>query len=212
MSAVHGHRWFAAFWDRMVKVESGTVRKMRDETLAGLGGRVLEIGAGNGANFHRYPETVTEIVATEPDPYMIERAEESAKELGRPITITQAPAESLPYGDGEFDAVVSTLVLCTVTDLPKALAEARRVLKPGGELRFFEHVRYDGGFGAFLQDTVRPVWGWVGAGCRPNQDTESAIRAAGFEIKELNHFKSGPPVPPMCFTRPCIQGVAVSTP
>lgn len=209
MSTQRGHRWFAAFWARMVKAEPARVKHLRDQTLAGLTGKVLEIGAGNGANFHRYPDTVTELVATEPDPYMIEHAEECAKQLERPITVKQAPAESLPCDDGEFDAVVSTLVLCTVSDPAKTLAEIRRVLKPGGELRFFEHVRYDGGFGAFLQDAVHPVWNWVGAGCRPNQDTESVLNAAGFQFRELNHLKVSPPIPPMCFTRPCIQGIAV---
>jgi ubiquinone/menaquinone biosynthesis C-methylase UbiE len=204
-----GHRWFAAFWKRMVKAEPRFVQELRDRTLAGLSGRVLEIGAGNGANFHRYPDAVSEIVATEPDPYMLRDAEETASQLKRSVTLKQASAESLPFADGEFDAVVSTLVLCTVQDPEKALAEIRRVLKPGGELRFFEHVRYDGGFGAFLQDAARPVWHWVGAGCRPNQDTEAIMRSAGFEFRELQHVKASPPIPPMCFTRPCIQGAAI---
>lgn len=193
----------------MVKAEPRFVRKLRDRTLAGLSGRVLEIGAGNGANFHRYPETVTEIVATEPDPYMLRDAEEHTRSLDRPIVLKQAPAESLPFEDGEFDAVVSTLVLCTVGDPAKALSEVRRVLKPDGELRFFEHVRYAGGLGAFVQDAIKPVWNWVGAGCRPNQDTESMIRSAGFDFRELHHVNASPPIPPMCFTRPCIQGAAV---
>jgi SAM-dependent methyltransferase len=209
MSGERGHRWFAAFWARMVRVEPAAVQRLRDQTLAGLSGRVLEIGAGNGANFHRYPEAVTEIVATEPDPYMIERAEQTARELHRTITIRQAPAESLPFTDAEFDAVVSTLVLCTVSNPAKALGEVRRVLKPGGELRVFEHVRHKGGIGAWVQDRAEPLWTWLGAGCHPNRDTAPAIEAAGFQFRELNRVNGSPPIPPMCLTRPCIQGTAV---
>lgn len=209
MSEKQGHRWFAAFWERMVKAEPAKIRKLRDKTLAGLSGRVLEVGAGNGANFHRYPDTVTEIVASEPDPYMIERAEKRAAMIDRPIKIVQAPAEALPFTDGEFDAVVSTLVLCSVPDVGQALAEIQRVLKPGGELRFFEHVRYENPFGSRVQDVLQPVWTWLGAGCRPNRDTEAAIVDAGFVMQQVDHLSGSPPIPPLCLTRPCIQGAAV---
>lgn len=209
MTEKQGHRWFATFWERMVKAEPTKIRKLRDKTLAGLSGRVLEVGAGNGANFHRYPDTVTEIVASEPDPYMIERAEKRAATMARPIKIVQAPAEALPFTDGEFDAVVSTLVLCSVPDVGHALAEIQRVLKPGGDLRFFEHVRYENPIGSMVQDVLQPVWTWLGAGCHPNRDTEAAIVEAGFVIQQVDHLSGSPPIPPMCLTRPCIQGAAV---
>jgi SAM-dependent methyltransferase len=122
-----GHKWFAAYWDRMTRMESRGLQELRDRTVSGLAGRVLEIGAGNGANFHRYPATVTQLVATEPDPYMLERARKRAAEINRPIELHQAPAEDLPLEDASFDAAVSILVLCSASDLAQALAEVKRV-------------------------------------------------------------------------------------
>lgn len=209
MAPVSGHKWFAAFWDRMVKMEGRAVRKARTETLEGLRGRVLEIGCGNGANFSLYPAQVTELVATEPDPYMIERAQKRAAELDQNIEVQQAPAERLPFEDASFDAAVCTLVLCTVPSQEQALLEIKRILKPGGELRFFEHVRYHNRIGAFAQDIILPIWRWIGAGCHPNRDTASAIRAAGFEMRDLRSLTVVPPLPPMCIARPCILGVAI---
>lgn len=204
-----GHKWFAAYWERMVKIEPRALQKLRDETVASLSGRVLEIGAGNGANFPRYPSSVTALVATEPDPYMIERARKLAADLGRPIDLHQAPAEELPFEDSSFDAVVSILVLCSVTDQPKALAEIKRVLKPGGQLRFIEHVRFDGAIGGAYQDLLAPVWRWLGAGCNPNRRTADAIADAGFTVESARRFKLAPPVPPLCVTRPAVAGTAV---
>jgi ubiquinone/menaquinone biosynthesis C-methylase UbiE len=204
-----GHKWFAVYWDRMTRMESRALQKLRDDTVAGLFGRVLEIGAGTGANFRRYPDTVTDLVATEPDPHMIERARKHAAELGRPIELHQAPAEELPFEDASFDAVVSILVLCSVTDLPNALGEIRRVLKPGGQLRFIEHVRFDGAVGGAFQDLMAPAWRWLGAGCNPNRRTAVAITEAGFSMKTSRRFKLAPPVPPLCVTRPAIAGTAV---
>src|SRR5574341_128480 len=189
MTAQKGHKWFAAYWDRMTRMESRGLQKLRDHTVAGLGGRVLEIGAGTGANFRRYPDTVTDLVATEPDPHMLERARRHATELGRPIQLHLAPAEELPFEDDSFDAVVSVLVLCSVTDLPKALSEIKRVLKPGGQLRFIEHVRFDGALGGAYQDLLAPVWRWLGAGCNPNRRTADAIADAGFTIESSRRFK-----------------------
>lgn len=204
-----GHKWFAAFWDRMVKMESPALRQARRETLGGLSGRVMEIGCGNGANFPLYPDTVTELIATEPDPYMLKRARRAAEDSPVPVKVVGATAEKLPLEDGQVDSVVSTLVLCTVPDQRVALKEIMRVLRPGGELHFLEHVRFQGGPGAALQDLVTPAWRWIGAGCHPNRDTTSVIRAAGFEMVEQKELRPTPPLPPMCIVRRVVQGVAV---
>src|SRR5439155_19115331 len=144
-----GHPWFAAVFDRLsAPMERGFMREVRTDLVGGARGRVLEIGCGTGASFPYYGASATEIVATEPDPYMLERARKRAEEVGRAIDIRQAPAEDLPFADGSFDTVVSTLVLCTVRDPAAALAEVRRVLEPGGELHFCEHGRFENAVGA----------------------------------------------------------------
>ncbi len=204
-----GHKWFAAYWDRMLKMEPRGMQELRDHAVAGLSGRVLEVGAGTGGNFSRYPPSVTELVATEPDPYMLERARKRAAGLERPVELHEAPAEHLPFEDASFDAVVSMLVLCSVNDTPRALAEIKRVLKPGGELRFLEHVRYDGWFGGACQDLLAPAWRWLGAGCNPNRRTAEAIADAGFTIAEIHRFKLAPRIPPLSVTRPGVVGTAV---
>ncbi len=180
--AEHGHRWFAALYDRMsASEERGFMGRMRRALLSDLRGDVLEIGAGTGANFPHYPATVR-VTATEPDPYMRRRAQSKLAALGRAeIALLEAPAERLTAADASADVVVSTLVLCTVADAPRALAEIARVLRPGGQLRFIEHVR-GAGVGARARDMITPVWKRVGAGCHPNRRTEEAMRAAGFVV------------------------------
>ena len=117
------------------------VAEHRRELLAGISGRVVEIGAGTGANFAHYPEGVREIVAVEPEPYLRARAATAATDVISPVRVVDAVADQLPFEDGSFDVAVSSLVLCSVADQPAALAELHRVLRPGGELRFYEHVR-----------------------------------------------------------------------
>ena len=201
-----GHKWFAICWTWMVNHEPRSIRKVREEVVGGARGRVLEVGCGPGANFPHYPNAVAELIATDPDPYMLERARKRAADASRPIDIRQVPAEALPFEDSSFDTVVCTSVICNVRDPQKALSEMRRVLKPGGEYRFFEHVRYDGGIGGLWQDAIKPVWGWLGAGCRPNQDTARLIQEAGFQIQQLEKLTPSLLIDP---TRPCIKGVAV---
>lgn len=189
-----GHRWFAAIFDRMGRTEErGFLGQMRSHLLLGVSGDVLEIGAGTGANFAHYPAGAR-VVALEPDPFMLRRAEQKVAELGLSnVTLQRAPAESLPFPDASFDAVVSTLVLCTVQDVARCLAEMRRVLRPGGSVLFIEHVRAQGWFGR-LQDLIRPVWSWFGAGCQPNRRTEDTFRHAGWDvtIDERHTFRSVP--------------------
>src|SRR5262249_9440351 len=146
----------------------------RDRVLAGLTGRVIEIGAGNGLNFGHYPETVTEVVAVEPDDTLRKMAEAAADLARVRVRVVAGHATELPADDASFDAAVASLVLCSVSDVGGALAEMRRVLKPGGELRFFEHVRSNRLVFGMLQDAITPLWSRAGGGCHPNRDTAAA--------------------------------------
>ncbi len=209
---MEGHKWFASLYDRMqASAERSYMRRVREEIAGGARGRVLEVGAGTGASFRYYNDHAEEVVATEPDPFMLERARRRAENLGRSIELRQAAAEELPFEDGSFDTVVSTTVMCTVTDPARALSEVRRVLKPSGELRIYEHVRYDHAFGAFWQDLATPVWRWFAAGCHPNRDIVSLVREAGFEFERLELTKPLSSIPPMVFARPHITGIARPT-
>jgi ubiquinone/menaquinone biosynthesis C-methylase UbiE len=189
--AKKGHRWFASYYDRiMARSERSDLGRWRAELLAGLSGDVVEIGAGTGANFAHYPPGA-HAVALEPDPYMASRAE-----ARRPanVEVKIAPAERLPLDAASFDAAVVTLVLCTVDDPRASLTELRRVLRPGGEMRFIEHVAPSGALGIVTR-IVQPVYGWIAAGCQLSRHTEQAIRDAGLTIERLDHAKlNGLPV------------------
>ena len=190
------HPLFARMWTLVLSrgAEHSGAAEHRDELLAGLRGRVLELGAGNGLNFRHYPAAVTEVLAVEPEPYLRRRAEEAAREGRVPVTVVAGLADELPAGDGEFDAAVASLVLCTVPDQARALAELRRVLRPGGELRFYEHVVAHDNRGAAVQRRLDGlgIWPRLGAGCHLARDTATAIEAAGFEIERCRRFRFGP--------------------
>jgi SAM-dependent methyltransferase len=179
----------------------------RRSVLVHARGRVLEIGAGVGFNVRHYPEDVEEIVVTEPGAGLLRRAEARAAESGRDVRAIRARAEKLPFEDDSFDTVVSTLVLCSVRDQDEALAEIRRVLKPGGRLLFIEHVRADDPKLAQWQDRLDRPWGVVAMGCHANRATLGRIEAAGFEIEELRHGEL-PKSPSL--VRPMILGRAVA--
>jgi ubiquinone/menaquinone biosynthesis C-methylase UbiE len=169
---------------------------------------VIEIGAGNGLNFAHYPHEVDEVVAVEPEPYLRARAQEAAADAPVKVTVVDGTADQLPGADGEFDAAVASLVLCTVPDQSGALAEARRVLRPGGELRFYEHVRADDPRLARWQDRLaKRIFPAVGGGCHPNRETQAAIAAAGFEIERARHFE-WKPGPGLGVVAPHVIGVA----
>jgi SAM-dependent methyltransferase len=159
---------FLAFGERR-----GMAQRRR-RLLTGLTGRVLEIGAGTGLNLGSYPDGV-ELVLTEPDAGMRRRLEDRVS-AERRAQVVAAGAEALPFADGAFDAVVSTLVLCTVPDPDAALAEVRRVLRPGGELRFIEHVRAEGRGLRWLQNRLNAPWRAFAEGCECNRDTLGTIR------------------------------------
>lgn len=188
MSNEAGHRWFAAIYGLMGPICDRGLRPLRASVVGAARGRVLEIGAGTGLNFPYYTEAES-VVATEPDPFMLRRARKQARgqarKLGLTIEFRQCTAEALPLPDASFDTVVSTLTLCTVGEPARALAEVRRVLKPGGVFRFIEHVRGRGAFQRRVQDVLTPVWCRLGAGCHLNRETAAGIEAAGFDITEL---------------------------
>lgn len=180
----------------------------RTRALAGLAGSVIEVGAGNGLNFAHYPAGVTRVLAVEPAPYLRRAAGQQAAHAPVPVDITEGVAERLPAADGAFDAAVVTLVLCSVADQGTALAELRRVLRPGGELRFIEHVRADtAGLRRVQRALDATVWPALGGGCHTGRDTLAAIAAAGFTVTRHEAFRfpvTQVPLP----TAPHVWGIA----
>jgi ubiquinone/menaquinone biosynthesis C-methylase UbiE len=170
----------------------------RRRLLAGLSGTVCEVGAGQGLNFAHYPDTVTRVIAIEPEPTLRAHAIDAASRSLIGIEVLDGRADALPVPDESCDAVVASLVLCSIADQRDALEEARRVLKPGGELRFYEHVRSTHATVALLEDAITPLWSRMAGGCHPNRDTVAAIREAGFDITEVDQFGFSPQrlVPP----------------
>lgn len=187
------HPRFARMYERIsADSERRGTAAHRDRALAGLSGRVIEVGAGNGMNFTHYPQTVSEVVAVEPDDHLRALAATAAARAPVPVQVVAGHADGLPYGDASFDAGVASLVLCSVPDPVRSLAELRRVIRPGGELRFFEHVRSDRALIGLLQDLVTPVWSRAGGGCHLNRDLAADIAAAGFGIEQLDRFAYRP--------------------
>jgi ubiquinone/menaquinone biosynthesis C-methylase UbiE len=162
----------------------------RRALLAGLTGRVVELGAGNGLNFSHYPDSVDEVIAIEPEPTLRGAAEEAASHASARISVQAGTADALPLGDGAVDAAVASLVLCSVPDQAAALAELRRVIKPGGELRFYEHViaNRQPKRGLLTMADRSGLWPAITGGCHPARDTGPAIEAAGFVIEESERF------------------------
>ncbi|WP_426403124.1 class I SAM-dependent methyltransferase [Streptomyces sp. R-07] len=204
------HPLFARFYARFsVSADTrGGLGALRTELLAGLSGRVVEIGAGNGLNFAHYPAGVTEVVAVEPEPHLRGLAEEAARGADVPVTVLPGTAEALPGPDGAFDAAVASLVLCTVRNVPEVLAELRRVLRPGGELRFFEHgVADTPGLARVQRGLDRTVWPLLFGGCHTSRSPLAAIEAAGFDLVSYRSFdvpEQGPRLP----SSPCVLGTA----
>jgi ubiquinone/menaquinone biosynthesis C-methylase UbiE len=187
------HPLFARLFDRMAsRTDEQGAAEHRARLLAGLSGRVIDVGAGNGLNFPHYPATVTDLLAVEPEGYLRAKAEQVAADARVPVKVVDGIAEQLPAEDASFDAAVASLVLCSVPDQAEALAEMRRVVRPGGELRFYEHVLSEARGLARLQNAVAWFWPFVGGGCHPNRDTVGAIARAGFEIKRCERFAFRP--------------------
>lgn len=201
---------FARFFDRFVARDKGRGEdELRRELLAGLAGEVVEVGPGNGINFEHYPASVAELVAVEPEPYLRGRAAETARSAPVPVRVLDGSAAALPLASGSVDAVVVAGVLCSVPDQSAALAEFRRVLRPGGELRFYEHVRSRRARFARYQAAVDLLWPRLMGGCRTNRATLAAIEAGGFRIERVRGF--GFPAEARAYpVAPRILGIAVS--
>jgi ubiquinone/menaquinone biosynthesis C-methylase UbiE len=185
------HPVFARLYSRLSPgVERKGGAEHRTELLEGVSGRVVEIGAGNGLNFAHYPAAVSEVVAVEPEPYLRERAADAAATAPVPVRVVDGVADALPAEDGTFDAAVASLVLCSVPDQATALAEIRRVLRPGGELRFYEHVVSDRPRTARTQRRLDDwgLWPRLAGGCHAARDTTAAIEVAGYRIERCRRF------------------------
>lgn len=179
------HPWFSSLYDLMMAPQERLgMARARHRVVAGLNGRILEVGAGTGLNFSHYRAGAV-VTAIEPDPHMLRRAL-PRRRVPAKVELLSADAEALPFSDRSFDAVVSTLVFCTIADPMAAARELRRVLKPGGALHFFEHVRAAGQWLGTSQDAIDPLWGRLFAGCHVNRDTLALWRRAGFEVTRVN--------------------------
>jgi SAM-dependent methyltransferase len=205
-----GHPIFARVYERVsVAMDRAGGAEHRRDLVAGLSGRVIEVGSGNGRTFAHYPPGVTEVVAVEPEPRLRASAVVAAHRAPVPVRVVNGVAEALPAPDGAFDAAVVGLVLCSVADQAVALAEIRRVLRGGGQLRFLEHVAADRpGWTRWAQRVAdATLWPRMFAGCHTGRDTAAAIEAAGFEIARLRRF-SFPPGTPSGPAAPHILGSA----
>jgi ubiquinone/menaquinone biosynthesis C-methylase UbiE len=180
---------FARYFERCgARLEEHGGRELRTELLKGLSGRVLEVGAGTGMNFPHYPPSVRTVVAVEPEPYLRSRAERAAASAPVPLTVVDGTAAHLPAADAEFDAVVVAGVLCSVADVPAALAEFSRVLRPGAELRFWEHVRSRDPLYAGFQRAADLAWPYLMGGCHVQRDTLTSIGRV-FTVEEVRGFR-----------------------
>lgn len=175
---------FARFFDRFAarNEERGQAR-LRRELLAGLSGQVIELGPGNGLNFPHYPREVTGLVAVEPEPFLRRRAVQAGLSAPVPVHVVAGVADEIPVDDASFDAVVVSGLLCSVPDPAATLAEFRRILRPGGRLRFYEHVRSRSPAFAEWQAAADLIWPRIMGGCRTTRDPVAAIERAGFQVE-----------------------------
>lgn len=200
-------RAMAAVYDRaLARSERKGLSALRTGLLRRAAGRTLELGAGTGLNLEHYPAEV-ELVAIEPFEPMARQLRERAAGSGRKVEVVEAEAERLPFPDNSFDTVTGTLVLCTVTDPDRALAEVRRVLRPNGRFLFLEHVRSGDPRRARWQDRFEKPWYVIGHGCHCNRDTLASIEAAGLAVEELDETKLPAAVP---IVEPLIVGAAAA--
>jgi ubiquinone/menaquinone biosynthesis C-methylase UbiE len=170
-------------------MEAGGIAAHRKTLLAGVAGRVIDIGAGTGPSFGHYPVSVTRVLAVEPEPRLRRFAAAAARSAPVPVEVTDGLASALPAGDGSFDAAVVSFVLCTVPDQGAALGQISRVLRPGGQLFFLEHVRADSAGLARTQRVLdATMWPHLFGGCHLGRDTAAAIERAGFTIARFDRF------------------------
>lgn len=192
----------------MMEFATRAFRRQIAELIAQAEGRVLEIGAGTGANLGYYQSHVEEIVGIEPVESMLEKARRlaAASSHGVPVTLTTGDARALPFAEAEFDTVVACLVFCTIPEPEKAAREAFRVLRPGGKLMFFEHVASNDHGIKRWQDRVNPLWRKLACGCELNRNTRAVFESAGFEYHTIDDF-THPKVPALA--APIITGIAI---
>ena len=212
LASPHGEEhvsWVMALvYDRVMRAaERACLDGWRLELLGGLSGDVLEIGAGTGANVPHYPPSVRRLVLTDPDRFMFAKLEDRVRQMGRAnVEIRAAPATALPFEDASFDAVVSTLVLCSVPDVDATLAEVKRVLRPGGALVYLEHVAAEDATTRLRwQRRVEPVWSRLAGNCHLTRPTAETIRRAGFVIDRETRESMRRALP---IVRPTVRGVA----
>lgn len=191
--SVH-HPLFARVYARLShSAEERGQAEYRQQLLAGLQGRVVEVGAGNGLNFAHYPPEVEEVVAVEPEAHLRSLAKDAAARARVPVTLIAGTASELPLDDAACDAAVASLVLCTVPDQATALAELRRVLRSGAQLRFYEHVvSHDRRLARLQRVADATFWPRVAGGCHAARDTGAAIAAAGFAVESQKRFAHRP--------------------
>jgi ubiquinone/menaquinone biosynthesis C-methylase UbiE len=207
MGRIYDATWgrvFSAVYDPLLRgTEEAGLRDRRREVLSGARGRTIDIGAGTGANLGLFP-TGVDVVMAEPDPHMTKRLRQKLAEAGADIELVEAGAEDLPFADSSFDTAVFTLVLCTVPDPRAALAEAARVLKPGGQLLFVEHVRSESPSVARWQDRLETPWKYFADGCHCNRDTVASIESSPLTVDSVERGelpKSPPITKPMAWGR-----------
>lgn len=189
-------RVFARYYDRLLEVsEVRGLTAMRQELLAPCAGTVVEIGAGTGLNLAHYPSTVDRLVLCEPTPEMLQQLEDKLRDDRSPVADTEAmaaPAEALPFADASVDHVVSTLVLCTVKDLGRAVTELTRIVRPGGTVALIEHIEADADRKPMrrrVQHVIEPVWKIAARGCHLTRDPRPALEAAGFDVSKLGETR-----------------------
>ncbi|KAA0095346.1 class I SAM-dependent methyltransferase [Mycolicibacterium sp. P1-18] len=196
MAELVDNPFFARLWSNVTRREPESVRRLRRENLAGLAGRVLEVGAGTGTNFALYPATVTEVVALEPERRLAAIATQTAGSASVPVTVTTDTIEEF-HADEPFDAVVCSLVLCSVEDPDGVLRQVFSMLRPGGELRYFEHVASHGPRATLQKLADATVWPRLLGNCHTHRDTERSILGAGFEVRAARHEWTLPTWVPM---------------
>ena len=202
-------RAFALGYDFFfARAERGGLRELRRRALADATGGTLEIGAGTGLNHDLYPAAVTDLTLTEPFEPMARQLRAKAAELAVPVTVVEAPAEALPFADASFDTVALTLVLCTVPEPDRALAEIARVLRPGGRFLFLEHVRAEEPRLARWQDRLNPPWRAFGHGCNCNRDTLATIERSSLTVERAERGRI-PKMPPL--VKPMLIGKATAS-
>jgi SAM-dependent methyltransferase len=195
-AATINHPFFARIWPTIAAHETEQLRALRRENLAGLSGRVLEVGAGTGTNFVYYPDSVQQVVAVEPEPRLVSRARAAAAESAVPVVVNDATVESFSAAE-PFDAVVCSLVLCSIGDPYSVLLQLLSRLQPGGQLRYLEHVATGGIRGRLQQVVDATVWPMLAGNCHTHRRTEQTILAAGFDVENSRTERTLPAWAPL---------------